>query len=110
MKINAICENRDFKRVYSRGRSLVTPYVVIYFLRNRNTKIRVGITASKKIGGAVVRNRARRVLREGVREIIDSLPQNYDIVLVARGKTPHAKSSYINALLVKQFKSAGLLQ
>ena len=109
MKIDAICENRDYKKIYSRGKSIVTPCVVIYISKSRINQTRLGITTSKKVGNAVLRNRARRVLREAMREIIESLPKNYDIILVARGKTPHCKSNYVKKVLVNQFKSAGLM-
>ena len=57
-----ICENRDFRRLYARGKSYVTPLVVIYVRRMRGQDIRLGITTSKKIGNAVQRNRSRRVI------------------------------------------------
>lgn len=110
MKINSICENRDYKRIYSRGKTIVTPCVVIYISKSRIPETRLGITTSKKVGNAVMRSRARRVLREAMREIMDLLPKNHDIVLVARGKTPHCKSTYIKKVLLKQFKSAGLIE
>ena len=65
MRRESLCENRDFKRLYARGRSFVTPLCVVYVMKNRLGVNRVGITTSKKIGCAVKRNRARRLLSEG---------------------------------------------
>ncbi len=108
MKINSICENRDYRRIYNRGKSIVTPEVVIYLSKNRQQNVRVGITTSKKIGNAVKRNRARRVIREAVRPLIKDVKNGYDIILVARGKTPFIKSTKINSVLIKHFKSYGV--
>ena len=58
-----LTENHEYKRVYARGKSAVRPALVLYCLRNKKVKqARVGITASKKIGNAVKRNRARRLV------------------------------------------------
>lgn len=108
MKINAICENRDYRRIYSRGKSIVTPSVVIYISKNRRQELRVGITTSKKIGNAVKRNRARRVIREAVRELLPNIKKGNDIIIVARAKTPYQKSTHIKAILLKQLKSSGI--
>ena len=58
-----IRENRDFVRLYKRGKSQVDPLLVTYALKSRRSCTRVGVTASKKVGGAVQRNRAKRVIR-----------------------------------------------
>ena len=63
-KTVTIKENRDFRRIYSRGRSAVTPFLVLYCRPNGRDHNRLGITTSTKLGCAVVRNRARRRLRE----------------------------------------------
>ena len=53
-------ENYEFRRIYRKGRSAVSPYFVVYCLKNRAGASRLGITVSKKLGHAVVRNRVRR--------------------------------------------------
>ena len=50
-----LCRNNDFRRLYARGKSYVTPLVVVYVMKNRTKNVRVGITTSKKIGNAVLR-------------------------------------------------------
>lgn len=105
-KIVSLTRNFEFLKAYNRGRSAVHPLVVAYVVRNkgRGRGNRLGITASKKIGGAVQRNRARRVLREAFRQLAGELPQGYDIVLVARTKTVHCKSTQLTGVLRGQLR------
>lgn len=83
---DTIKENRTFRQIYRRGRSAVTPFLVAYCRPNRLGRNRLGITVSTKLGGAVVRNRARRRLREVYRLAQPQLAQGFDIILVARSK------------------------
>ena len=100
-KIETLKKNRDFSRVYTKGKSYVTPVLVVYVQRRRQKEVRVGITTSKKIGNAVERNRARRVIRESVREVVTQIKPGYDIVLVARKKTVEVKSGVVLKALSK---------
>lgn len=109
-KILSLCRNHDFRRAYSKGKSFVGPLMVTYVRKNRLDVTRVGITTSKKIGNAVMRSRSRRVLREAYRPLAPRVAAGYDLVLVARGKTPHAKSTEAKAQLEKQLLSAGVLE
>ena len=77
-------QNRDFRRLYSRGKSAVTPSMVVYCRKNGLDHNRLGFTVSTKLGGAVVRNRARRRLREVCRLSGPALCRGYDLVVVAR--------------------------
>lgn len=81
----------DFNRLYARGKSCVTPYMVVYCRYNSLGNNRLGYTVSKKLGGAVVRNRIRRRLREIYRLNSPSLKSGYDIVIVARSKAIEAE-------------------
>lgn len=108
-KINSLCRNNDFRRAYARGKSYVSPVVVVYVAKNREKSRRVGITTSKKIGNAVQRNRARRVIREAYRQLMPRIKRGYDLVFVARGRTPFVKSTDVLKALEKQLKAAGVL-
>ena len=76
--------NSDFRRIYARGKSAVSPCAVVYCRKNRLGCNRLGLTVSKKIGKAVVRNRIRRRLREIFRLNNGSFRQGYDVIIVAR--------------------------
>lgn len=109
-KFISICRNNDFRRLYAKGKSFVSPLVVVYVKKNRNQGLRVGITTSKKIGNAVLRNRSRRVIREAFRELSPSVKSGYDLVFVARGRTPHVKSTDVRRHMEKELTAAGVLK
>ncbi len=83
---NTLKKNSEFRRLYARGRSAATSYMVVYCRKNRAGRNRVGYTVSTRLGGAVVRNRVRRRLREIVRLNTPAMRQGSDIVIVARGR------------------------
>ncbi len=108
-KVVSLCRNNDFRRAYSKGKSFVGSLAVSYVRKNKLRQTRVGITTSKKVGNAVQRNRSRRVLREAYRQLLPRVKPGYDLVLVARGKTPYVKSWEVGKQLEKQLFSAGVL-
>ena len=79
-------ENYEFRRIYRKGRSAVSPCMVVYCQKNRQGRSRLGVTVSTKLGHAVVRNRVRRRLREIYRLNAPRLLQGYDLVIVARSR------------------------
>ena len=87
----SIKRSSDFRRIYAKGKSAVSPCVVVYCRKNRLGTNRVGFTVSKKLGKAVVRNRVRRRLREIIRLNSDRLEQGYDLILVARTRAVEAE-------------------
>lgn len=109
MKFKAINKNTHFVRGYRKGVSTVTPLVVTYVLKNRYGHTRIGITASKKVGCAAKRNRARRVIREAVRSLNLDMSQSYDIILVARSRTAKVKSYEITPLIEQRLRDAGVI-
>ena len=109
MKSEKIVLNKDFKRVYGRGQSYVSPVLVSYVLKNKTGKLRYGITTGKKIGGAVERNRARRVIAAAFRDCAQNIEcSGVDIVFVARTRTVSSKSTDLTQVMKKHFISSGL--
>lgn len=108
MKPESLRHNSDFARAYRKGRAFVHPQLVLYVNKNWAKKLRVGITASKKVGKAVVRNRARRVLRHALWQVMGEDMPPVDVVLVARGQTTRLKSTQLAKALRKLFVQAGL--
>ena len=100
-KTIALKENHEFRRLYHRGTSSAGRHLVLYCRKNRLDHNRLGITVSVKLGGAVVRNRARRRLREVYRLNRDKLRPGYDVLLVARGRTLTAPWKDLNATFLR---------
>lgn len=81
---------KDFRQAYQKGKSLVNPYLVLYYRKNNKKDYRIGFSVSKKIGKAVIRNRVKRKLREICRlhEII--FPKGFDFIFIARVRVKDA--------------------
>lgn len=109
MKGQTLKENKDFRRLYYRGKSSASPVLVTYAMKNRKGKNCYGITTSKKIGGAVDRNRARRVIREAFRNIEPSINGSWDFVFVARSKTTRVKMQEVENAMLNHFKTLGIV-
>lgn len=97
MKIETVCENRAFLRAYSKGKKHAGKYAVLYVTKNGSGKTRVGLTVTKSRGGAVMRNRIKRVLRCAVAENMKdaSFHHSGDIIIVARDACAFAKSDVV---------------
>ena len=87
---DTIKNNYEFRRLYAKGRSAVSPTLVLYVRRTKRSRNRVGFTVTVKIGKAVVRNRVRRRLREIYRLHEAELLPGTDMVVVARGRSTEA--------------------
>ena len=103
-------ENYEFRRIYRKGKSVVTPYLVLYCQKNRQGKTRLGVTVSTKLGKAVIRNRARRRLREVWRLHLPQMQSGWDIVLVARGRCVDASYQKIEKAYQFALNELGLLK
>ena len=103
-------ENYEFRRMYQRGKSAVSGSMVVYCRKNRLGHNRLGLTASTKLGHAVVRNRCRRRLREVYRLNSPALRQGYDLILVARGITISAPWKELNDTFMKLCRKLDLLE
>ncbi|HEX9943625.1 MAG TPA: ribonuclease P protein component [Thermoanaerobaculia bacterium] len=86
-KRRRLSRSGEFDRVYRDGSSHATRHLVLYSFPRGDAEdrdVRLGVSASRKVGGAVDRNRAKRVLREAFWELADRLPGSHDFVIVAR--------------------------
>ena len=112
-EIITLCDAWAFRRAYRFGKSFVSPELVTYVNKNKQNNLRIGITTGKKIGKAVMRSRARRVIRAAFREIqkeSEISATGFDVVFVARGKTPYVKSTYLAKVMKKQLLESKLIK
>ena len=91
--------NKEYKRAYYRGKSRTCPYFVCYVIKNRGMGLRYDITASKKMGNAVMRNRARRLIRTAFFSLWRRCGDNLDFVFVARERILELKSYEVAAYM-----------
>ena len=113
MKYKAICENHLYSKAYSKGKRAVTSALAVYVLPDyaakklarshpeRKVMNRIGLTTSTKLGGAVVRSRCRRIMREALRSLEKkrSIKVGYLIVIAARSAAVTLKSTDIERQL-----------
>ncbi len=92
--------NADFQRLYRRGAFCSLGSALIYVMPNRLPYNRLGITAGKKIGNAVKRNRAKRIIRAAYSAAELQLPVGIDLVVVARSTLPEQKSGTLTQSLL----------
>lgn len=109
-RADTLKKNYEFRRLYQKGASAVGSGMVLYCRKNRLGRNRLGITVSVKLGHAVVRNRARRRLREVYRLNRDALKEGYDLILVARRRTLTAPWKDLNDTFLRLCTKLDLLE
>ena len=106
---SALKLNHIFRRLYA-TQGFANGYLVLYARPNRLGQNRVGITTGKKLGHAVVRNRARRRLREVYRLNEQAFKPGYDIVVVARNRCVDADFQKLTQGYLALAQKAGILK
>ena len=101
--------NHIFRRLYSTS-GHANSYLVLYARKNHTATNRVGVTVSKKLGGAVVRNRVRRRLREVYRLNESRFAPGWDIVVVARSRCIKGDFPKITEAYLSLAQKAGILE
>ena len=104
----SIKNNYEFRRLYNAGKSAATGHIAVYCKRSRGGKSQLGITVSTKVGKAVVRNRVRRRLKEIYRLHEAEMRRGFDIVVVARTKSPYATYRQLEADFLRLADKLGL--
>jgi len=104
----ALQKNYQFRTVYNRGKSVANKAIVLFVLKNGGQTNRFGVSVSKKIGNAVVRNRVRRRLKESYRLMEAQLSVGYDIVALARVPITTLTYAELDSGLARLLQKQGL--
>ncbi len=102
-------KNYEFHRLYSKGKSAVTPFLVVYARQSKRPGNRIGITVSTKLGKAVKRNRVRRRLREIYRLNESRFAPGTELVIVARSRAVTATYRQLESAFLSACGKLGLL-
>lgn len=100
--------NREFKRLYYKGKFCAKGSIVVYCIKTRRKINRLGLTVGKSVGNAVKRNRAKRLMRESYRLSEPMLQSGYDIVMVARASIDGKKLDKVMRDAEFAFKKLGM--
>ena len=104
----SIKNNRDFRRLYSKGKTAANAYLAVYCRPNRTAGNRLGLTVGTRVGKAVVRNRVRRLIRESYRLREEQIAKGYDLVIVSRTRAATANYHQIDHALAALLHKLGL--
>lgn len=108
-KSEVLSGSRCFSKVYNKGKSVGDRYVVIFYLKNGLDHNRIAYIASKKVGNAVTRNRARRLMKESVRTMKPIKSQGYDIIFIARNTIKDRKCAEVQKSIKNALRKCGIL-
>jgi len=96
--------------VYKKGRSWAHPLLVLCALRNDLNCSRFGFSVSKRVGGAVVRNRAKRLMREATRLRQAMIADGWDVIIIARQPMREANFHQVDRAVEQLLRRAHLLK
>ena len=108
-KTVALKQNHEFRRLYNKGKSAVSPYFAIYCRKTGRDMNRLGITTGVKLGHAVKRNFVRRRIRELYRTNESRFRPGYDIVVVARTRAIFGRYAELERCFLQQMKKLGII-
>jgi ribonuclease P protein component len=99
----------DFKRVRRSGKSYAHPLVVLYALKSDQAGVRVGVSAGLAVGNAVKRNRAKRLLRAAMNDLLTHTSPGSDLLFIARSPLSESSLQQTHLALSNLLERAGLL-
>ncbi len=110
LKKNVLRNEYNFSKVYKKGKSQGSRFVVIFTLKNNLGYNRIGFLASKKVGNSVKRNRARRLMKESFRKIENKILKGYDYIFIARNTINGVKCEEVEKSMYLVLKRAKMFK
>ncbi len=107
---NRLKLNRDFRKLYSKGKTASCGCVAVYALKTKRPLVRVGLTVGKGVGNAVKRNRAKRLLRVAFDNVSVGISGGYDIIIVARNRIDGKTSIQVTHDLKNAFNRLNIIE
>ncbi|WP_027399624.1 ribonuclease P protein component [Anaerovorax odorimutans] len=91
LKPNVLRRKKDFSTIYKVGKSIGERYIVLFYRKNNLDYNRKAFLASKKVGNSVIRNRARRLMKQSYKELEENISIGYDFIFIARNTIKNMK-------------------
>lgn len=107
---NRLKKRKEFAYLYTSGKPVHLDHVTLVYLPTKKRKLKVGFSVSKKVGKAHTRNAVKRRLRVIVRDLISSLPDNFNMVIIAKAGIDKLSFSELKSEVLKVFNKSGLLK
>lgn len=107
-KCHRLKGSKRFLEIRRRGRTLVHPLLVMMVMPNELSLSRFGFVAGRRLGKAVKRNRARRLMREAIRLRLPTIAPGYDVIVVARQPMQNATFAEVEQAVERLLEQAGL--
>ena len=104
----SIAAESDFERIYRTGRSHSSRLLVIHYAEGSEEATRVGFVAGRRVGTAVQRNRAKRLMREAARQLVSPGTRSWDMVFVARRPTAEATAGDVRDAMSALLRRVGI--
>lgn len=101
--------NKEFRRAYRQGKAVVSHILVLIHSSSRQPNVKIGLSVTKKIGSAVVRNRVKRRLREAVTPLLPEIRPGCRLIFIARSPILDASFKDIESTVRRLLKKAGLV-
>ena len=82
--INRLKKRKEFAYLYNNGKAVHTSHLTLVYLPTKHRPLKIGFSVAKKIGKAHTRNLIKRRLRAIMRDIVPNLPNDYNVVIIAK--------------------------
>jgi ribonuclease P protein component len=104
-------KNEQYQDVFQNGKSFANRYLVLYYKpQDEVTEFHVGLSVSKKVGNAVIRNRVKRLIRAVISELSEQISEGFDMIFVARPQAAELDYHLMKKNIIHVLKNAGILK